>query len=313
MSSELLSDVLSHIRHNWACSNDLEVTFEANPSSVEAAKFRDFKDAGVNRVSIGVQALNNSDLKALGRLHSVEEALDALDIAASTFDRFSFDLIYARQGQTLDDWSAELEQALSFQPTHLSLYQLTIEDGTAFGALQKASRLRDLPSEDLSADLFELTQSMTADAGLQAYEISNHGRAGHEARHNQIYWNGGDWLGIGPGAHGRLTYDGVRWASTTPLLPSDWLTRVFAEGATGFQPISNKEWALEYLLMSLRTRDGTDLEHLSSIDPRLYETIHHNVSDSALPVAISEQRLQLSAGGRILLDAVLDQLVRDRA
>ena len=187
----------------WSFSNNIEITLEANPTSIEAGNFRGYRDAGVDRVSMGFQALNDADLKRLGRMHSVDEGLRALDIARSHFNRFSFDLIYARQDQTLAAWQSELDRALSMQPDHLSLYQLTIEPGTAFGARFEAGKLAGLPEEDLAVDMFFHTQEATKAAGLPAYEISNHARAGEESRHNLIYWRSGDWIGIGPGADGQ--------------------------------------------------------------------------------------------------------------
>ena len=315
MRAETVDGILSAVRSHWKCSNDLEVSLEANPSSVEVERFKEFKDAGVNRVSIGVQALNDRDLQALGRRHSAEEALSAIEIANGVFDRFSFDLIYARQGQSLEDWAQELGNCLALSPSHLSLYQLTIEDGTAFGALHHAGKLRGLPSEDLSADLFDLTQEMTAEAGLRSYEISNHAKHGHEARHNQIYWNGGDWIGLGPGAHGRITRGMNRVASTTDLQPTAWLNAASNSetGATRFEAISREDWALEYILMSLRTGQGCDLEFLALIDPIMVQTIKRNLRLHLLPVELKENRLFIKDEGKILLNSILGQLVRDSA
>ncbi len=208
MAPDTVSAILERIRAHWPVANDLEVTLEANPGSVEAGRFRGYADAGVNRVSVGVQALNDADLRRLGRLHTVEEALAALEIARNTFERVSFDLIYARQGQTLEEWRAELSGALEFAADHLSLYQLSIEPGTAFGDRYDAGKLRGLPDEDLSAEMYLLTQEMCETAGFHAYEVSNHAKPGAESRHNQIYWRYGDYAGIGPGAHSRLTVDG---------------------------------------------------------------------------------------------------------
>ncbi|MEL7460439.1 MAG: radical SAM family heme chaperone HemW, partial [Pseudomonadota bacterium] len=194
-------------------SNALEITLEANPSSVEAERFKGYRTAGVNRVSLGVQALNDPDLRALGRLHSVAEARAAIDLAKSTFARVSFDLIYARQHQSLSDWDTELTEAVNFGTDHLSLYQLTVEPGTAFGARHARGGLGGLPGEDLSADMYALTQSVCDAAGMPAYEISNHARPGAECIHNKIYWQSGDYAGVGPGAHGRLTLNGARFAT----------------------------------------------------------------------------------------------------
>ncbi len=202
----------------WTFANDIEITLEANPTSIEAKNFVGYRDAGVNRVSMGFQALNDNDLRKLGRMHSVDEGLQALEIAREHFDRVNFDLIYARQDQTLADWQAELNRALSFDPEHLSLYQLTVEPGTAFGARLDAGKLSGLPEEDLAVDMFFHTQETTAAAGLPAYEVSNHAQPGEESRHNLIYWRSGDWLGIGPGAHGRLSFGGERMVHRNPSL-----------------------------------------------------------------------------------------------
>ena len=203
MSPELVNALIERIREKWAFANNIEITLEANPRSVEAGRFRGFSDAGVNRVSMGIQALNNPDLAKLGRLHSVEEARKAFDTARSVFKRISFDLIYARQGQSLNDWRKELTEALAMSVDHLSLYQLTIEQGTAFWERQRRGQLSGLPDEDLSADMYELTQEICDQHGMPAYEVSNHAEPGAESQHNLIYWRYGDYGGIGPGAHGR--------------------------------------------------------------------------------------------------------------
>ncbi len=213
MNPDVVAAILERVRRTWPTANDLEVTLEANPGSVEAGKFRAFSQGGVSRISMGVQALNDRDLKRLGRIHSVAEARQAFDIARETFDRVSFDLIYARQDQTLDDWHSELGEALSMAIDHLSLYQLTIEQGTAFGDRYAAGRLRGLPEDDLAADMYQATQDICNAAGLGAYEVSNHARPGSESRHNMIYWRYGDYAGIGPGAHGRITRNGQRFAT----------------------------------------------------------------------------------------------------
>ncbi|MCY4179927.1 MAG: radical SAM family heme chaperone HemW, partial [Litoreibacter sp.] len=212
MDPKLIDQITDRIRRNWSLANNFEATMEANPSSVEADRFAAYRLAGIDRVSLGIQALNDPDLKALGRLHSVSEARTALDIAKSTFDRVSFDLIYARQNQTPGEWRAELTQALTFGTDHLSLYQLTIEDGTAFGDRFAIGKLCGLPDEDHAADMYEITQELTEAAGLPAYEVSNHARPSQESRHHLIYWRGGDYIGIGPGAQGRLTLSNKRVA-----------------------------------------------------------------------------------------------------
>ncbi|MEM9551751.1 MAG: radical SAM family heme chaperone HemW, partial [Pseudomonadota bacterium] len=205
MHPDTVASVLDAVRRAWPMVNDPEITLEANPGSVEAHRFAGYRDAGVNRISMGVQALNDRALKRLGRIHSAADARAAFDIARRCFDRVSFDLIYARQDQTLSDWRRELDEALSMAVDHLSLYQLTIEDGTAFADRYRAGGLRGLPADDLSADMYAVTQEVCAEHGLSGYEVSNHARAEAESRHNLIYWRYGDYVGIGPGAHGRVT------------------------------------------------------------------------------------------------------------
>lgn len=265
MEPETVSQIMDAVRSAWRVSNQLEVTLEANPSSVEAQRFAGYRDIGVNRVSMGFQALNNDDLRRLGRLHSVEESLAALDIARNTFDRISFDLIYGRQHQSLSEWEQELSQALAFEPQHLSLYQLTIEDGTAFGDRFHRGILGGLPDEDLGADMFHVTQSMCDAAGLPAYEVSNHAKPKDLSRHNLVYWKGGDWIGIGPGAHGRLTIDGTRYATDTELSPEKWLKAVGSgTGDRCFDKISAKASAREKLMMGLRLNSGVRLTDIGA-------------------------------------------------
>ena len=259
MSPELVDQILSKIFSLWPRSNDLEVSLEANPTSVEAGRFNGYQQAGVNRISLGVQALNDADLKRLGRLHSVKEAHLAFDISRNTFDRVSFDLIYARQNQTLTDWRSELGQALSMAIDHVSLYQLTIEQGTAFGDRYAIGKLSGLPNEDLGADLFEATQDICGEFGFPAYEISNHAKNGAECRHNMVYWRYGDYAGIGPGAHGRLTINGQRRATAAFRNPEDWLEAV-RQGCSyeTTELLSPKDQATEYLVMGLRINEGID-------------------------------------------------------
>ncbi len=262
MHPSTVAAVLDGICAAWPLANDVEVTLEANPGSVEAGRFRAFRDAGVNRVSLGVQALDDADLRRLGRLHSADEARAAVRTAQETFDRVSFDLIYARQDQTVAAWRGELAEALAMGADHLSLYQLTIEDGTAFADRLRQGGLRGLPDEDRAADLWDVTQEMTEAAGLPAYEISNHARTGSESRHNLIYWRSGDWAGIGPGAHGRLTLGGRRWAIEAPRAPGAWLDMVDRRrtGEAGRTAVDAGDRAAEFLMMGLRLRDGVDMD-----------------------------------------------------
>ena len=310
MDPSVVDGVLNKIAALWSMSNDVEITLEANPSSVEAERFAAYAFSGVNRVSLGIQALNEADLKRLGRLHSVEEALDALEVAKNAFSRVSFDLIYARQNQSLSDWEAELTGALALAGDHLSLYQLTIEPGTAFGSRFEAGGLRGLPSEDLSADMYELTQRLCADAGLPAYEVSNHAAAGNESRHNKVYWECGDYVGIGPGAHGRLTLNGTRFATETELAPFGWLKSVQADGSgeTMRDVLSAEDHISELVLMGLRLNTGI-------LKSRLLETVSDGFWRSAKRLeeqrllVMSDDRLCLTKRGRPLLNAVAKELL----
>src|SRR5262245_54763684 len=239
MQPSTVGAILDEIAKHWTVAGDLEVTLEANPTSVEATRFRGYRSAGVNRVSLGVQALDDAELKALGRLHTAQEALEAVAIARSVFDRYSFDLIYARPGQTPAAWAAELKRAIAQAAEHLSLYQLTIEADTPFFALHASGKLTT-PDEDLARELYDTTQEICDAAGLSAYEISNHARAGAQCRHNLVYWRGDDYVGVGPGAHGRIVENGRRIATATEKRPESWLMRVegFGHGLTVDKPLT---------------------------------------------------------------------------
>lgn len=312
MPPALVAAILDRAAARWQIADDIEITLEANPTSVEAARFRGYRAAGVNRVSIGVQALNDADLRRLGRLHDAAEARAAITLAREIFPRASFDLIYARQDQGLAAWRAELAEALALGVGHLSLYQLTIEPGTAFGRLHDAGSLRGLPDEDLSADLYALTQEMTAAAGYRGYETSNHALNGLESKHNLIYWRYGDYAGIGPGAHGRLTLGGHRVATEAFAAPAIWLDKVAREG-TGDQvqrPLPGDEQALEYLMMALRLDEGVDLARVAALG-------ESGVTEAKIDALVAEGVLQRSGGdhmaltarGRPLLNAILARLV----
>ncbi len=311
MDPDTVAAILEAVAETWVPANDIEITLEANPTSVEAARFRSYRGAGVNRVSIGVQALNDADLKALGRLHSVEEAFAALEIARSTFDRVSFDLIYARQHQNLEDWRRELGEALALAPDHLSLYQLTIEDGTAFGDRFARGKLSGLPDEDLGADMYFLTQDMCEAAGLPAYEVSNHAKAGAESRHNLIYWHGGDYVGIGPGAHGRLCSGGLRYGTTTPVAPAMWLGQVeqAGSGEESRFVITKEEQASEYVLMSMRLAHGMDLDRYRKIAGKDINSNKINMLESVGLAETKGNRLCATAQGRPVLNAVIRELL----
>ncbi len=310
MEPETVAEIITAIRAHWPTANDLEITLEANPGSVEAGRFAAFKQAGINRVSMGIQALNDPDLRRLGRLHNVAEALTAFDIARNEFDRVSFDLIYARQDQSLADWEAELKQALSLAIDHLSLYQLTIENGTAFGDRYSRGKLRGLPDEDLGADLYNLTQEICGTMGMPAYEVSNHARDGAQSRHNLIYWRYGDYIGIGPGAHGRLTIDGQKWATECYGQPDRWLNGV--QDITTEKPrslLSGKDQAAEYLLMGLRLKEG--------IDPKRYaalagEVLSPSALDHLTEIGVLDQardRITVTDQGFMVLNSVIETLL----
>jgi oxygen-independent coproporphyrinogen-3 oxidase len=310
MDPEVVDAILRKIRATWPIANDIEITLEANPTSVEAGRFAGYRDAGVNRVSMGVQALNDRDLKALGRLHTAAEAMQAYDIARNVFDRVSFDLIYARQNQSLSDWEAELRKALNLAVDHLSLYQLTIENGTAFGDRYAAGKLRGLPDDDVSADMYALTQDLCGQAGFAGYEISNHAPDGFESIHNQIYWRYGDYAGIGPGAHGRLSLGGTRFATEAPKAPVAWLAQVNKTGNGDSQRVALDldEQTSEFLLMGMRLTEGVDLNRLSSLSDVNY-TFNINMLRDIDMVETSNGRLKVTQRGRPVLNAVLRGLL----
>jgi oxygen-independent coproporphyrinogen-3 oxidase len=266
MAPATVAAILDAIASHWSLEAAAEITLEANPSSVEANRFRGYRAAGVNRVSLGVQALNDVDLRALGRLHTVADARAAVNVARTTFDRYYFDLIYARPHQSAEAWRHELKDALSMAERHLSLYQLTIEQGTPFAGLHAAGKLA-VPEPELADALYEITQEMADAAGLPAYEISNHAAPGEESRHNLIYWRYGEYAGIGPGAHGRLITDGVRSALVTERNPEQWLGAVERDGNGLVERtvLTEAEQADEMLLMGLRLAEGVDLGRLARI------------------------------------------------
>ena len=310
MQPSSVQAILDCIGKHWAIAPDVEITLEANPTSVEATRFRGFRAAGVNRVSLGVQALDDISLKELGRLHTAQEALDAVAVARSIFGRYSFDLIYARPRQTLDGWAAELKRAIAEAAEHLSLYQLTIEPDTPFFGLHRAGKLT-IPDQDLARDLYDLTQAVCSDAGLPAYEISNHARPGAQCRHNLVYWRGHDYAGIGPGAHGRLTIDNGRIATETEKRPEAWLMRVeeTGTGLTVEEKLTSGEAADEYLLMGLRLAEGIDLARYSALSGR-------NLNPGRISILRNEGAVETTADGRLrvtqsgfpLLDAVVADL-----
>ncbi|WP_299403164.1 radical SAM family heme chaperone HemW [uncultured Roseobacter sp.] len=312
MAPETVGQVIEKIRKNWACANDLEITLEANPGSVEAGRFRAFRDGGVNRISMGIQALNDPDLRKLGRLHSTDEALKAFEIARATFDRVSFDLIYARQGQSLAAWRAELEQALSLAVDHLSLYQLTIEQGTAFGDRYNAGKLRGLPDEDLSADLFTLTQELCDKHGLPAYEVSNHAGDGAQSIHNLIYWRYGDYIGIGPGAHGRLTMRGHRYATECHSNPARWLHAVQeAKSEKERTRLDAGDQASEFLLMGLRLKEGISRARFEKLAGRPLSPTKIGELTQMGMLCTQGDKIIFSEQGFMILNAVIATLLED--
>ncbi len=318
MDPATVAGVLDRIAARWPVADDVEVTLEANPGSVEAGRFAGYRAAGVGRVSLGVQALDDAALAMLGRRHDAGEALAALELAARIFPRWSFDLIYARPGHTVAAWRAELERALALAGDHLSVYQLTIEAGTRFATLFDRGDLV-LPDEDTQGALYETTQEILAAAGLPAYEISNHARPGGESRHNLAYWRYGDYAGIGPGGHGRLTIDGRKMATRQKKAPEAWLAAVAATG-DGMEeevPLDAAERASELLMMGLRLAEGVPLSRLEDETGR---PLDHWVAPERVArlvrggfVTCDDGRLTATAAGRQRLNAVLATLLPGEA
>lgn len=308
MEPETVGAIMDTVQRTWPTANDLEVTLEANPTSVEAGKFTDFRSAGINRVSMGIQALNDPDLRRLGRMHSAAEGLAAFEIARQTFDRVSFDLMYGRQNQSLSDWESELTQALNLGLDHVSLYQLTVEPGTVFGDRYKVGKLRGLPDDDLSADMYALTQDICATYRMARYEVSNHAKDGRESRHNLIYWRYGDYVGIGPGAHGRLTINGQRSATEQTRMPAAWLTGTNRETR---EALSGPDQAVEFLMMGLRVADGIDINRFEQLAGYpLPEQKITELVDMGL-ICQSGTRIHLTNQGFSLLNGVLRSLLAD--
>ena len=310
MPPALVADLIAAADRYWGLSADVEITLEANPNSVETARFADLGVAGVNRVSLGLQALDVEALHFLGRAHGVDEGLAALATAQRVFDRVSFDLIYARPGQSEADWEAELARALGYGTGHLSLYQLTIEPGTRFATLVAQGKLT--PADpDHGATLYELTQAMTGAASIPAYEISNHARPGQESRHNLTYWRYGDYVGIGPGAHGRRTGQ----ATMRHKKPENWMSAVArnGHGAQSEEPLAGEDRAREALLMGLRLGEGVDLDRIAALSglsaPQL---VDERAIAQLIDIGLLHRqgpRLQVAAAGMLLLDAILPEIV----
>jgi putative oxygen-independent coproporphyrinogen III oxidase len=315
MAPQTVAAVIERATACFTPAPELEITLEANPTSVEAGRLAGFRAAGVNRVSLGVQALDEAALRFLGREHTAAEALAAVGLAARLFPRYSFDLIYGRPGQTAAAWAAELDHALHHADGHLSLYQLTIEPGTRFELLQRTGALA-MPADEEQADLYELTQERVAAAGLPAYEISNHARPGEACRHNLIYWRSGEWLGVGPGAHGRLQLEGERFATEAWRLPKAWLERVERTG-TGERTrtaLARAEQVAELLVMGLRLSEGVDLTRLEAVaGATLDQVLDQGALDRSIADGLLEQQdghLAATAAGRQRLDALLAAISR---
>ena len=312
MDPDVAADVIAAIRRLWPTANDLEITLEANPGSVEADRFAAFRQAGVNRISMGIQALNDADLKRLGRIHTVAEGLAAFDIARNTFERVSFDLIYGRQNQSLPDWQTELKQALSLAIDHMSLYQLTIEQGTAFGDRYAVGKLRGLPSDDLGADMYAATQDICGEMGMPSYEVSNHARDGAQSRHNLIYWRYGDYLGIGPGAHGRLTQSGNRFATECYSNPKRWLDAA-TSGATEKprELLTTEDQGSEFLMMGLRLKEGVDLRRYEALSGAPLSTKKITQMQDIGMISRDKDQLYVTDQGFMVLNAILAELLSD--
>lgn len=315
MSASTVEKVINRIEHKFHTTNDIEITLEANPTSVEAGKFKDFSLAGINRVSIGIQALNNHDLKALGREHDVDEALGAIELSQKYFKRSNFDLIYARMGQEVSEWEKELKRAIGMANGHLSLYQLTIEQGTPFYGQWRQGKLI-IPDEDTSAEMYELTNDICSENGYAAYEVSNYAKEGQESRHNLTYWNYRDYLGIGAGAHGRITYGGNTYATMQNKKPETWLKAVKNKGHATKEKnqLSQKEMAEEMIMMGLRLTSGIKTDHFRN---RIGVKINNFIEMDQVEMLIAQgffelnypDRLQLSKKGRPLLNQILGQIL----
>lgn len=309
MGAGTVGSLIDEVARLWAIEEGAEITLEANPGSVEAGRFAGYRAAGVNRVSLGVQSLRPGPLAALGRMHSVAEAKAAIEIARATFDRFSFDLIYARPGQTMADWRDELDEALAIAGRHVSLYQLTIEDGTPFARLHGAGKLV-IPDEELAADLYAMTNEMTAAAGLDCYEISNYAARGEESRHNLLYWRYGEYVGIGPGAHGRPIVAGRRHATATERQPERWLALAEAQGhgLAQEEPLASAEQADEALLMGLRLVEGLPLGRLERFGARPNLATVDGLVGLGLLERHGDGAIRATAAGRLVLNSVVAKL-----
>lgn len=310
MDPETVDEILQAVKDAWTVPDHIEITMEANPSSVEASRFKGYRQAGVNRVSMGVQALNDKDLKFLGRLHNVAEAKKAISLARDIFPRMSFDLIYARPHQTPEDWADELREAIDLAADHLSLYQLTIEEGTPFFTLHEAGKIPML-EDSLQAELYEVTQKVCTENGMPAYEVSNHAQPGAESQHNLNYWRYGDYVGVGPGAHGRISTGGKKFATVTEKHPETWLDLVEnnGHGITEIEQLSSQDQADEMLLMGLRLREGIDVSRWSSLSDREFDADReNNLIQYGMIERINNNRIRCTPSGMMVLDSVVADL-----
>ena len=307
----VINDILNEIQKHWTTKDNFEVTLEANPGSVDAKNFKAYRSAGVNRISMGIQSLNEKDLKALGRTHTVKEALSAFEIAQQNFTAVSFDLIYARQNQNLTQWEMELNQALDLGASHMSLYQLTIEQGTAFGDRYNRGLLKGLPSDDISAELYDITSKLCEDRGFSAYEVSNYAQEGSESVHNLVYWRYGDYIGIGPGAHGRLTIDGKRYATETFLSPEEWLTKVDNQGSgeSSLSKLSREQQAAEMVMMGLRLNEGVNFKRFENLSGSSFSKEKLSFLKSIQLIEQKKGNIIATFSGRKVLNSVLAELL----
>ncbi len=311
MKPQTVEAILNHIAKIWKLESHAEITLEANPTSVEAARFKAYNKVGVNRVSVGVQALNDTDLKKLGRLHSAAEAVKAIEIAAETFNRYSFDLIYARPGQTPEEWQSELETALQWAVGHLSLYQLTIEPGTRFADLYAAGKLT-IPNSELAEEHYLVTQQVCEANNLPAYEISNHAREGEQCLHNLVYWNYGEYAGIGPGAHGRLNIDGQIQATSCIRNPEIWRKSV-EENKHGLETreiLSKEQQADEIIIMGLRLNTGINLNRLQNMTGFQVDLqqLSSHINDKLLMLDARQKYLSATPKGRFILNHLISEI-----
>ena len=311
MSDRAINEILSTIYKHWSIPSDIEISLEANPTSSESKKFKSYSASGINRLSLGVQALNDKDLKKLGRLHTAKEARNAFDIASCNFNRVSFDLIYGRQYQTLKNWESELLDAIKMTMGHLSLYQLTIEDNTRFGQLFSKGKLRGLPEDVSSVEFFNLTQKVCEANDLHAYEISNHCKKGQECKHNLTYWRGKPFLGVGPGAHGRVDINKKRYMTEAPSNPELWLNQVqnFEFKNFKFEQISHTAHAEEYIMMSLRLKEGMNINHYTNLakDELPNDKVKQLIIEKL--ITLENNILKTTKTGKLLTNYIIRQLL----